>query len=42
MSQKEADHPLTLKANSTKYIQKYRRKTMNGLDKGSNKLYGAI
>ena len=42
MSQKEVDHPLTLKATSPKYIQKYRRKTKNGLDKGRNKLYAAI
>jgi len=38
MSQKEADHPLTLKATSPKHIQKYRHKTKNGLDKGSNGL----
>jgi hypothetical protein len=42
MTQKEADHPLTLKATSPKYIQKYRHKTKKGLDKGSNKLCGAI
>jgi hypothetical protein len=42
MNQKEADHPFTLKATTPKYIQKYRRKTKKGLDKGSKKLYGAI
>ena len=35
--QLKADHPLTLKATKTKYIQKDRGKSKNGLDKGRNK-----
>jgi len=41
MSQKEAEHPLTLRATRPKYIQKYGGKK-NSLEKGRNKLYGTI